>query len=90
MVHRPVNRSFPSKPSIAPQIFGSFWTNRNCTFCGEDVTSCLMIVEETGDGCPRREVARAGERSTWELRGDILRIFDWAVSRSDWSFAMVL
>ena len=65
-----------------PQIFGSFWTNRNCTLCGVTVTSGL-IVDETGDGCPRRAVARAGERSTCELRGDILRIFDWAVSRSD-------
>ena len=29
------------------------------------------MVDETGDGCPRRDVARAGERSTCELRGDI-------------------
>ena len=72
-----------------PYIFGSFCTNRNCTLCGVDVISCL-IVDETGDGCPRRDVARAGERSTCELRGDIFRIFDWASARSDWSFAIVL
>ena len=84
---------FPSVPAydtkkrgtpspFPPQIFGSFWMKRNCTFCGDETISCWM-VEETGEGRDRRDVARAGVRSSWELRGDIFRIFAWAVSSSD-------